>query len=58
MQLQVPLGIQIACAIRIGQYLGAGNAAGAKTVARLSLLLVGGLDYFISCFLKEVSTLG
>lgn len=37
---QVPLGIQIACAIRVGQSLGSGNTAAAKTSARLAIVAV------------------
>ena len=38
--LQVPMGIQIATSIRVGQYLGAGNAVGAMTTGRLGITLV------------------
>ena len=38
---QVPLGIQIATSILIGQLVGAGNEIGAKTVARLSIVVTG-----------------
>ncbi len=38
--LQVPLGIQIACSIRVGQYLGSGSALGAITAARLAVFVV------------------
>jgi len=37
---QIPLGIQIATSIRIGQYLGSGSKPGAITAARLGLFLV------------------
>lgn len=37
---QVPLGIQIACAIRVGQNLGAGRPLAAKVTGNLSLLIV------------------
>ena len=40
---QVPLGVQIATAIRIGQYLGAGQTTEAKTVGRLAITIVGKL---------------
>ena len=38
--LQVPLGIQIATSIRIGQYMGSGSKDGAITAARLGILAV------------------
>ena len=34
------MGIQIATSIRVGQYLGAGNAVGAMTTGRLGITLV------------------
>ena len=42
--LQVPMGIQIAASIRVGQYLGAGNPVGAMTTGRLGITLV--CEYF------------
>ena len=37
---QVPLGVQISCAIRVGQYLGAGQGIQAKTVGNLAITIV------------------
>ena len=42
--LKVPMGIQIATSIRVGQYLGAGNPVGAMTTGRLGITLV--CEYF------------
>ena len=33
------MGVQVACSIRVGQYLGAESGKGAKTAARLALTL-------------------
>lgn len=38
---QLPLGLQIACSIRVGQYLGAAKAMNAKTTGRVAMTLVG-----------------
>ena len=38
--LQIPLGIQIATSIRIGQYLGSGSKLGAITATRLGIFIV------------------
>ena len=38
---QVPRGIAVASSIRVGQHLGAGNAEGARTAARVSLSMGG-----------------
>ena len=37
----VPLGVQISCAIRVGQYLGAGKGDQAKTVGNLAITIAG-----------------
>ena len=39
--LQIILGIQIALSIRIGQLLGEQDMSGAKTVARLAIVILG-----------------
>jgi len=45
---QIPLGIQIASSIRIGQYLGSGSKLGAITAARLGIFLVVVLSLIMS----------
>ena len=37
---QLPLGLGIVASIRVGQYLGAGNADGAKIAARVAFVIM------------------
>ena len=49
---QIPIGVSIACSIRIGQFLGSGMADEAKTSSRVAFVIV---CKFFSTFCSFVS---
>ena len=50
---QIPIGVSIACSIRIGQFLGSGMADEAKTSSRVAFVIV--CKFFLDILLFRIA---